>query len=367
MHRFPMGTEKVNKDCLNQQNGQAGQTGIWCITPNGLLIARQISEALCGCDIFASAKILPEGQGGESTQAFLSLSKEVRRQFHRYRQHIFIFSTGIAVRMISPLIISKLTDPAVVVVDETGRFAVSLVSGHIGGANQLALDIGKKIHAQPVITTATDANDLPAIDVIAVENNLFIETPKNIKHVSMAFLKRRAVSIYDPFSFVTTKLPDSLIKEIEATDAAGSSEVFCSFESVSVSRETLVLRPRMLHVGVGCNRNTPCDIIHQFLIEVFEKNNISSNSICSLCTSEIKRDEKGLSELGHLLKVPIDYYTNEALNSVKNIRTPSRMVEKHIGVKSVCEAAAILSSGRGNLIVEKHKNKDVTIAVAIKE
>ncbi len=120
-------------------------------------------------------------------------------------------STGIVVRVIAPCIASKTRDPAVVVMDEKGRHVISLLSGHIGGANRLAVAISEKLHATPVITTATDLHQVPAIDVIAVDNGLFIENPEAIKTISMAFLNQTPVYLHDPYHRLEHAALDNMI------------------------------------------------------------------------------------------------------------------------------------------------------------
>ena len=123
----------------------------------------------------------------------------------------------------------------------------------------------------------------------------------------------------------------------------------------------------MLSVGIGCNRGTGVKAIYDFLTHVFKENGLSIRSIDRLSTIDLKKNEEGLLALAKKMKLPMEFHTREKLNSIKSIETPSEMVEKHVGVKSVSEASAVLSAGNGKLIVTKKKNKDVTIAVAIKK
>lgn len=351
-----------------------GGLAIWSITPNGKTLGQKIQKAVQGATLFVSANIGEDNDNEKNTRVFKKLSKEIHLQFSAFSGHVFIFSTGIAVRMIAPLLKSKRIDPAVVVVDDHGNHAISLVSGHLGGANQLAKEIAAIINAIPVITTATDTNRLPSIDLIAKDQGLYIETPRNIKHINMAFLKGTKVTLYDPFGCVEHHLPESFrVDAVNWDQATGdqatgdvSGAVFCSYETEKVSRETLVLRPQVLTVGIGCNRGTSCEDIKAFLVSTLKKQGLSVNSIFRFATTDVKKDEIGLLALSDEMKIQIDFYDKNKLNSVKTIQTPSKMVEKHLGVKSVCEAAAILSAGNGKLIVPKKKNKDVTIAVAIK-
>ncbi len=338
---------------------------IWCITPNGKKLGEKIKTDFKGAILFLPEKIAKVKPSDIHRFNFDTLSTEIHRRFNKFQGHVFIFSTGIAVRILSPLLKSKTIDPAVVVVDDNGTFAISLLSGHLGGANQLAEHIAASIHATPVITTATDTNDLPSIDLIAKDNAIFIQTPENIKHINMAILTGEPIDLHDPYKFIKPRLPKSFWHESRPSNLSLPG-IFCSPEIQSVPRGTLILRPPVLTVGIGCNRGTSLKQIRAFLFDVLKDERLSARSIHQLATTKVKEDEKGLLSLAEQMDIPLVFYSNEDLNSVKNIQTPSKIVEKHLGVKSVCEAAAILSSNNGNLIVTKRKNKDVTIAVAIK-
>jgi cobalt-precorrin 5A hydrolase len=356
---------------------------IWAITPNGLTLGQNICQKVSGTRLFVPETLAGDPQLSPEailnlefpkeasldrecrTIVFKKLSESLSQQFARFSAHIFIFSTGIAVRMLAPLIQSKTTDPAVIVLDDKGIHAISLLSGHLGGANRLTREISTLINARPVITTATDINKLPSIDMLARENNLYIKNPGAIKHVNMAFLKNRTLDVHDPGNHIHPFIPKHFIRN--PANPKPSANIACTWKIMEVPRETLVLRPRILSVGIGCNRGTSLAVLHGFLKEIFKGEGLSLNAVFTLATTEVKQDETGLLELAHRLGLPIKFYDKNQLNSVDTIETPSKMVEKHLGVKSVCEAAAILAAGRGPLIVAKKKNKDVTIAVAIKK
>ena len=377
---------------IETQKNKIDSIAVWSITPNGKIIGQKIHKAVKGSSFFMSKKIWQDhlqskqkNQFGENIVAFAELSKEIQQQFNNFTGHVFIFSTGIAVRIIAPLLKSKTVDPAIVVMDDKATHAISLISGHIGGANALTQKIAAIVQAVPVITTATDTNNLPSIDMIAKAGNLYIENPQNIKHINMAFLTGESVGLYDPLGIIKNRLPRVFWTELIDSDmgiedaSIAVKQIFCSHKIKKVPRETLILRPSVLSVGIGCNRGTKYKDIKEFLLSVFKKHQLSVNSIEYFGTTQVKKDETGLLELSDKMQIKIDFYTNKELNSVKTIKTPSKIVEKHLGVKSVCEAAAILSSSStqyaqdgpckldGKLIVLKQKNKDVTIAVAIKK
>jgi cobalt-precorrin 5A hydrolase len=280
-------------------------------------------------------------------------------------------STGIVVRVIAPLIQNKTEDPAVVAIDDQGQHAISLLSGHLGGANALTLQVAEIIGARPVITTATDVNMRPAIDVMAKEKKLNIENPPAIKTVNMALLTDQQIGVHDPFAVLQGDIPNAVqLDEKGLSKWAGSKDgaaaLYVGDKRADLPSDVLVLRPASLVAGIGCNRNTSMDEIKSLLDEVLKNNHLAGSSLSRIATVDLKTDEPGLLELAKTLNVPIDFFSCEKLGQVHEIQTPSTLVENHIGVKSVCEAAAILASQMGSLIVPKHKTPNVTVAIARK-
>jgi len=220
---------------IETQKNKLDSIAVWSITPNGMMIGQKIHKAVKGSSLFVSKKIWQDhlqsenkNQFGESIVIFTELSKEIQQQFNNFTGHVFIFSTGIAVRIIAPLLKSKTVDPAVVVMDDKAKHVISLLSGHIGGANELSKDIATIVQAVPVITTATDTNNLPSIDMIAKAGNLFIENPQNIKYINMAFLTGKSVGLYDPLGVIKNRLPKvfwtDLIDKDMATENTGMAK-----------------------------------------------------------------------------------------------------------------------------------------------
>lgn len=338
------------------------QTAIWAITPNGAALARSIAGKISGSSIFLSEKLMAEH---DDAKGFNRLKDAIGSQFPRFSNHIFIMATGIVVRTIAGQLIHKTKDPAVVVCDETGNFAVSLVSGHVGGANALAQTVARITGGQAVITTATDVNRLPAIDLIAVENHLTIENPAAIKTVNMALLTGDPIAVHDPYGKVARHLPDDQViasgaDTLDQTHAG----VFVDHIRLDLPPQVLILRPGSLVVGMGCNRGTNTQEMRGLLEKTLATHHLAISSVRTLATVDLKADEPGLLALAESLHIPLTIFTRDRLNGVAHVPTPSAMVEKHIGVKSVCEAAALLATHRGRLIVPKKKTANVTVAVA---
>ncbi len=296
---------------------------------------------------------------------FKSLSNLISSTFLKYKNHIFITSTGIAIRCIAPYILSKYKDPAVVVLDQKAKFCISLLSGHIGGANKLAKEVAHVTGAVPVITTATDVEDLPAVDVIAKEKNMNIENPSAIKRINRAIVERETLQVFDPekrlgglkgITYVSVAEESSWDENIPG--------IWVYWKNTNPSKNKLVLHPKCLVVGIGCNRGTSFEEIIGLIKDTFKDYGLSLMSIKALATVEEKGEEEGIKKTAKSLNVELILFSSKELSYIK-VPNPSFCVKKHIGIWSVCEAAAIAGSNMGRLIVPKKKTQNTTIAVAL--
>ena len=344
---------------------------VWAVTPNGTKIIDRLAGSLPDADIYVSQNLAVEDT---TYNRFERLSAAVKDNFDSYSSHIFIMATGIVVRILAPLIQNKASDPAVVVVDDLGKNAISLLSGHIGGANELTRKVARIIEANPVITTATDINKVPAIDLLAIENGLKIENPGAIKNVNMALVKKEPIGVHDPYKFLEGTLlklesaafytlPHDIKKLAQQKEIIKNPIVYIDDSLIDLPSEVLTLRPPSLVAGIGCNRGTNSREIVDLLGRVLESNRLALPSLTCIASIDVKNDEAGLIGVAKQLKLPLVFYKREELNQVKGIQNPSQIVEQHVGVKSVCEAAAILASQNGTLIVPKKSTKNVTVAI----
>jgi len=344
----------INLSAMNIENKMA----VWVLTRGGLTLTKKLKKEKSNCVCFVSDRF----NDGICDVSFTSLKKCVGENFNKYPHHLFIMATGIVIRMIADHIKHKTVDPAVVSMDDNGRYVIPLLSGHIGGANQLALEIAGITGAEPVLSTATDVNHVPAIDMIAKENRLKIENPEMIKIINMAFLEKEKIWFHDPFSLLSDfyeSLPDYFLSETKECDCRVIID-----DCIHNDDKSLYLRPLTLSVGIGCNRGTSESEIMDLLKDVFMRNSLSIFSIRHIATIDIKKDEQGILKVSKSLNVPIIFLKSRELDTVKNVKNISQIVKKHTGAKSVCEAAAILAATNGELIVEKQKTKNVTLAVA---
>ena len=345
---------------------------VWAITPNGARLADRLADSFKEVTVYISPNLT---HTRSSHVLFERLSVTLAEKFRQYTGHIFIMSTGIVVRVLAPLVQNKIKDPAVVVVDDLGKHAISLLSGHIGGANELARDIAHIVEAKPVITTATDINAVPAIDVIAVENGFVIENPGAIKSVNMALLNKKRITVYDPANLLGEILDSEKYAALfnrmhdfqeflQQFEIHNNSCVYIDDRIAELPSHVLILRPPSLVAGIGCNRGTYSNEIDSHLKEVLKASRLASTSLKCLASIDVKQDEAGLFRVADRLKLPIKFFTREQLRQAKGIRNPSSVVEKYVGVESVCEAAAILASRNGRLIIPKHSTQNVTVAIA---
>lgn len=270
---------------------------------------------------------------------------------------VFVSSCGIAVRSVAPYLKSKTTDPAVVAVDETGRFAVSLLSGHLGGANALAERIAEGIGATPVVTTATDSNGRFSVDSWAKAQGLVISDMGMAKRVSAAILESDVP--------VKSELPIS--GELPAGLRTGGGEigVCITYKTEEPFARTLRLIPKCVHIGIGCRRGTTCEAIENAVKTALFENGVDPRAVKSAASIDIKKDEAGLLEYCRKNELPVSFHSADELNAVKGEFTPSEFVKSVTGVDSVCERAALL--GADELIIKKTARDGVTVAAALEK
>ena len=268
---------------------------------------------------------------------------------------IFVGSCGIAVRQIAAFVKNKKQDPAVICIDELGKFVIPLLSGHIGGANALAVRIAEQLHATPVVTTATDINGKFSVDAWAARNGFRISSMPAAKHVSSRILEQ-PVPICSRFP-IQSDLPAGTVP-----GDRGDLGILLSYYQEQPFAETLRLTPRVLHLGLGCRRNTEQKVIEQAVTQVFEEQNLDFAAVKCAASIDLKANEQGLLAFCREKKIPIAFYTAGELNAVPGCFTPSSFVSSVTGVDNVCERSAMVGADR--LIVRKTACNGVTVAVA---
>ena len=301
----------------------------------------------------------PAAKGKEKSGLFTETKAEPQSE-ERPKGLIFIGAAGIAVRSVAPYLNSKTRDPAVVVLDEKGQFAVSLLSGHIGGANRLARLIGRLLGAQPVITTATDVNGFLAVDEWAAERGMAVYPPGRIKMVSSRLLAGKPVSVAADYP-VRGPLPQGLVP---AAAEEAQLRITCRRPEEREKEDTaLFLIPPVLTLGIGCRKGTPAEIIHGAVENALAQACVYPQALIQVASIDLKSEEPGILAYCKEKGLPFITYGAEELAAVPGEFTPSDFVKEAAGVDNVCERAAVLASG-GRLILRKQAAAGVTVALA---
>lgn len=327
---------------------------LFAYSKKGIETARRIGEALSGELRFYTAERL-------SGDGFLPLPKPsaplYEEAFGASEALVFVSSCGIAVRCVAPFVKSKTTDPAVIAVDETGRFAVSLLSGHLGGANALTERIAEAIGAVPVVTTATDRNGRFSVDSWAKTQGFAISDMGAAKAVSVAVLEGEVPLKSDlP---ITGELPAGL------KIGEGVTGIFITYRTEEPFNRTLRLIPKCVTLGIGCRRGATKEAIENAVNTVLVEKGIDPRAVKSAASIDLKKDEAGLLGFCRERGLPISFYSAEELAAVKGDFTPSDFVKSVTGVDNVCERAALM--GADELIIRKTAQGGVTVAAALEK
>ena len=353
----------------SQQKQEAGRhrVAVLALTPGGSKLAAYIVTNLRGSSLYLPEKVASSFGGA---YPFADFKEAFAKCVDTHEGLVCVMATGIVVRLLAPLLKSKDEDPAVVVLDEMGRNVISLVSGHLGGANRLAREVAAITGGQEVITTATEVQGEMSFDELAKQAGLVIENLDRVKTLNMALLEKGQIGLYDPGKWMQPHLRETagieILQRPEEAGEAGLSgwiyvdDVIGSFEPPPC----LILRPKSLVVGVGCRRGTKAAEIGAAVDKVFEDHNLSLLAVRNLATVELKEDEEGLNELIKVHHWPAVYYSVSDLQIPVEVPSPSDKVREHLGVESVCEKAAILSACGEELLVPKQILGKVTVAVA---
>lgn len=282
-----------------------------------------------------------------------------------YNGLVFISSTGIAIRMINSYIKNKTMDPAIVVIDDRGRFSISLLSGHLGGANELSNWIGKEIDAIPVITTASDNRGIEAIDIFAKQNNYYMDNMKLVTKITGMMVNGKTLGFYSE-DYKTINYPNIVIvKDLNNIPSEIEGLIIVSSENLQIENINIpyiYLRPKNINIGIGCRKGVEGKRIIEAVEFAMKELNLSKNSIKAIGTVEVKKDEEGIIDAARYFNCPIKIFTIEEIKEVEDKFEKSQFVKDTIGVYSVSEPSAYLLGGK--LIKEKSKYNGITISIS---
>lgn len=280
----------------------------------------------------------------------------LRRAWNECEGVVLFLATGAAVRLVAPLLEDKRHDPGVVCVDDAGRFAVALVGGHGGGANELAERVSRSLGAASVVTTASDATGLPALDRLGANLGFGIEAGSDLAAVGTALLSGERVSLVSERRWPLGPLPENVVPAEDPTPPL----VLISDHLVEAPRPAVIYRPPSLVVGVGCSRGAGAEEIISLIERSLKEAALAKGSVACLASVEAKSDEAGLLAAAERLEVPLRFYPAEELATIE-VPNPSTVVRTAVGTPSVAEASAL--AGGAELVVEKRKSAMATVAV----
>jgi len=346
--------------------------------------ASELGKQLCdriGGTLYCKEEFLKEIKSDKLDYEIHSTEKPFKafagKLFKAYDGLIFIMATGIVVRSLAPYIESKTSDPAIIVMDEAGQHAISLLSGHLGGGNELTHLVAEAVGAAPVITTASDVTKNLAVDMFAQSLGLVIESMEDAKTVTAMGINGRRIRI-----FTTRELPETttgaLPKNVEVyveeesmtevlndlnNSALEEGSIFISSKPIQIPDNCVQLIPQNYVVGIGCRRDTSGNVIKEVFEAACEQAGILKDAVRELATIQLKSDEKGIHQLVDELKIPLIIIELEEIKRVQDRFKGSDFVEKTIGVRAVAEPCAMLAADEGFMRLHRYADQGVTIAI----
>ncbi|QGU94423.1 cobalt-precorrin 5A hydrolase [Clostridium bovifaecis] len=291
-----------------------------------------------------------------------TLGKKLMKE---YEAIIFIGAAGIAVRTIAPFITTKDKDPAVLVIDNEGKFVISLLSGHLGGANELTLKVSNILKAQPVITTATDSFGIEAPDIIAKKNNYVIEDLSKAKNISALLVKGEKVGFlndeapsYLPSGYVRLNRNE---KELKGLVHITNKKIHPKAVGLSKDITTLKLIKKNIILGIGCRKNYSSEKMLNYVEKILNEYNIDTTAIKLITTVEVKKNEEAILKLAETCNCPIKIWTIDDIKTVQHKFKGSDFVEKTLGIRSVCQPSVDLCGAR--ILVDKIACDGMTLCI----
>ena len=344
------------------------KTSLLAITKNGVKIGEKLKKLFPDWKIFAPSK-LSNGNNGVIWYSEPT-SEKIIELFKSSNALICLFSLGAVIRLIAPHLKDKKTDPAVIVIDDKMNFVISVLSGHIGGANELTEEIAKKLGAISVITTAADVNKTIAVDLVGREFNWKIDDDSTVTKISAHMVNEEPIGVFQDIGEKNwyKKFPKNVViyenmEDLKKSNSKAHLIISDKIIDDDIIKESVIYRPPSLVIGIGLHWDTSKETIREGVETCLEKFKLSSKSIAKLVSIKKPQDVQGLIDLGKEMGIPVEYVDREDLAEI-SAPNPSETVKAFEGTASVSEAAAIKVSG-GELIVEKQKfPPNLTIAIA---
>ena len=346
------------------------KVSVLAITKNGISIGEKLKELFPNWNIFAPVKL--SNENNDIVWYSEPTTDKIIELFKNSNALICLFSLGAVIRLIAHHLKDKKADPAVIVIDDKTNFVISVLSGHIGGANELTQEISEKLNALPVITTAADVNKTIAVDLVGREFGWRIDDDTTVTKISAHMVNAERIGVFQQTNDQKwyKQLPKNVtiydsLEELKKSNSKAHLIISDEIIDNELSQESVIYRPQSLVIGIGLHWDTTKDTIKEGIEHCLKKFNLSSKSIAKLVSIKKPEDVQGLIDLGKEMQVPVEYVDREELAEIIT-PNPSTTVKAFEGTASVSEAAAIKVS-KGELIVEKQKfPPNLTVAIARK-
>jgi cobalt-precorrin 5A hydrolase len=339
---------------------------VYAITKHGVRIAERLVVGLPGADLFVSEKLYAQAPPG-SRPLPLPMGPALSDTFGAYDCHVFIISVGAVVRMIAPLLRDKKVDPAVICVDDAARFAICVLSGHVGGGNAFTDRVAGALGAQAVITTASDVAGTLTVDILGRELGWTLDdAERNVTRGCAAVVNQAPVLFVqetgEPSWWPLDKpLPPGVqyATSLDGIDPAAWEILLIASDrdlrraGASAWDNAVVYRPKSLVLGLGCDRGAGKDMVERGVDTLLSEHGLSAKSVKAIATIDRKEDEEAFVALSDKRGWPIVAFSAEKLDAVVGIQNPSAKVKQHVGARGVAEPAALLAAGADTLLVPK--------------
>ena len=362
------------------------KTAIVAVSKPGAELARRLASALPDAELHLERKLAVDA--GDDTRLYDLPLRPVLQNLFVNRDALIVFlPVGAAVRLLAPVFAGKKQDAAVVCVDDGGRYAVSVLSGHAGGADELARQAAVAIGAQPVITSASDALNVTAVDLVGRSQGWTIEaSPRDLTRAAAAVVNGDPVALWlDPEAGAAW--PDDSVKSGSIVDVGDIDDALADNYSatlivsdrllaIDAGHPVVVYRPRTLVAGIGCRRGVDAEHLRTLLDDTLTEHRLAAGSVAKIATADLKADEPGIAELTDSMDVPLEIYTADELNTratrdaestsdVGELSRPTPSAARDLlGVFGVSEPAAMLAAGADGLLIPRTKSDRATVAVA---
>ncbi|MBI4397566.1 MAG: cobalamin biosynthesis protein [Candidatus Omnitrophica bacterium] len=355
---------------------------IYAITKHGIVTGEKLFRAAPGADFFVSEKLISEAPSGAKPLR-LPMGPALEENFKAYDCHVFVISVGAVVRMVAPLLENKKVDPAVICVDDNAQFAICVLSGHVGRGNEYTNRFANILGATPVVTTASDVRGTLTVDILGRSLGWTLEDmDRNVTRGCAAVVNQAPVLIVQetgepdfwpleeplpPGVTYTTSPEDVDPKAYEIVLIVSDRDI--SNQYPAMYQNAIVYRPKSLILGLGCDSNTPCELVERGIRKTLAQNGLSFASVKAIASVEKKASEPAFLELTQKYNWAFKIFSAEELDAL-TVPNPSATVKQYVGTKGVAEPAALLASGAPELLVTKqiYKEPDIprsmTLAIA---